>query len=701
MDFCGVLERQPPVVKSMATDLLNRLRNGEKTRAVFKPLENSLDDKFRSVALGESHSMIVSEDLSSGVCICLMIDGNEAALGWAANKICRINEVTGDVQVSEISRPLEAGDQDLPPIFFMVDDDQLVSLGVDKDLVPYVRSLRRPEDFYNFKGSLPVLVADALEFLAEGIPVPEVFELFKPAAPEGGHSMDLKEALRTDGSRAAFVVIEGEEELRSLMSEPLEKWRLFLHPRQRALVERDYSGPTRVLGGAGTGKTVVAMHRAKFLAGRLGKGERLLFTTFTRTLADDIRDNLKKICSPEEFRRIDVANLDALVAGYLKEHGYKYDIVFDNSKLGGLWRDAVINSDVGLDFPDSFYQDEWSTVAASQEAFTREDYLVASRLGRGVKLDRKKRLQVWSVFEAYQSLMRERRKKDVDSAMYECRLILEKKHRIPLYRSVVVDETQDFNTNALKLIRAMAGEEKENDLFLVGDSHQRIYKRKAVLSQCGINIRGRGSILRMNYRTTEETRKFAYAMLLGGSYDDLDGGAAGDDTCFSLTKGAPPVVRHFTQQGPELEFVAGEVKKLVDAGGRLKDVCLVARISKHLAPYKEALRKVGLSVYALESKKSDDRNKDGVRLATMHRVKGLEFAHVFVVSANNKLLPLQMVLPSEEDKVGYAEALTSEKCLLYVALTRAQKSAYVTSFGAQSAFLSGAAAEVEGEGGES
>ena len=94
----------------------------------------------------------------------------------------------------------------------------------------------------------------------------------------------------------------------------MEKWRVFLHPAQREIVNRTYSGAARVLGGAGTGKTVVAMHRAKHLAARLKDKERILFTTYTKNLASDIRDNLRKICSTEEQKRIDVINLDAWVA---------------------------------------------------------------------------------------------------------------------------------------------------------------------------------------------------------------------------------------------------------------------------------------------------------------------------------------------------------------------------------------------------
>lgn len=213
------------------------------------------------------------------------------------------------------------------------------------------------------------------------------------------------------------------------MSEPLEKWRVFLHPSQRKIVEKDYSGPVRVLGGAGTGKTVVAMHRAKWLSSQ-GKGkERILLTTFTANLAADIRTLFEK-SAPWRNNRIDVINLDAWVSQYLREHGYPNTIVYDNV-LDNVWEEAVALSGEDLGLPISFFSEEWAKVVAA-EAFTLEAYAKASRLGRGTRLDRKKRMQVWHVFEEYKNLLKERHIRDVDSALFRCRLLIEKE---ALFRS--------------------------------------------------------------------------------------------------------------------------------------------------------------------------------------------------------------------------------------------------------------------------
>ena len=183
------------------------------------------------------------------------------------------------------------------------------------------------------------------------------------------------------------------------MAEPLEKWRVFLHPTQRKIVKKNYKGSARVLGGAGTGKTVVAMHRAKYLASKLGDDERILFTTFTANLAEDIKSNLRKICSLDVLQKIEVINLDAWVMRFLSEVGFSARIEY-GEEIDKLWQRAVVDSLTELDFSWSFYKDEWNRVVIPQEALSLEKYVKAKRTGRGVRLDRKKRIEVWKVFDA-------------------------------------------------------------------------------------------------------------------------------------------------------------------------------------------------------------------------------------------------------------------------------------------------------------
>lgn len=282
--------------------------------------------------------------------------------------------------------------------------------------------------------------------------------------------------------------------------------------------------------------------------------------------------------------------------------------------------------------------------------------------------------------------MKENQIRDINTAMYESTKLLQAAGRKPRYVSIIVDEGQDFSGNAYRLIRALAGEEHPNDIFIVGDSHQRIYRNHPTLSKCGINVRGRGSILKINYRTTEEIRKHAFALLNGISFDDLDDGIDIGDKCQSLTYGEKPLIENFGNANDEFDFILSEVKKLKNNGIALADICVVARTKKLVDDYIALFTGAGIRSYAIKRNKVDDRGYDGLRVATMHRVKGLEFKYVFIAAVNNRIIPLPSAI-HKTDPVSEAESITSEKCLLYVAMTRAQKGVCITSYGKKSDFL--------------
>lgn len=350
------------------------------------------------------------------------------------------------------------------------------------------------------------------------------------------------------------------------------------------------------------------------------------------------------------------------------------------------WRDAIAIAGGDLNFVENFYKDEWVKVVQAQEVYDKVSYCKASRIGRGVRLDRKVRMQIWDVFDEYQNIMNEKLQRDVETAMYECRKILENKKLTGQYTSIIVDEGQDLSPSAYRLLRSLAGDEHRNDIFIVGDSHQRIYRNKAVLSKCGINVRGRSSYLRINYRTTEEIRKFAFGLLNGVSFDDLDDDYDNGKGCQSLTHGDKPEIKEFATPEEELDYLVSKIHELETAGVEQKNICIVARTHKLLDSYIAGLQRAGIKSFEIKANKTDDRTFEGVRIATMHRVKGLEFDYVFAVAVNKKVLPFGTRADFEDD-ISLEEFRTGEKCLLYVALTRARKSACVTCYGGLSELI--------------
>lgn len=686
MDFLSAFAVLPKKIQGKVTEFVNKFRNNPKAPGINYEKLGGIDDKIHSVRIDDAYRGIVVRQEETGVYLLLWVDHHDEAYAWAKRKRCEVNPQTGAVQVFDVQQVEEKIKKSVKLLFADVSDSDLIKLSLPEIQLPFVRSLETKEQFFEAEKVFPHDAFENLTWIVEGFPVNEVLEMVAENTASTVKPDSLATALETPESQKSFVIVDGEDELRRIMAEPLEKWRVFLHPSQRKVVQKNFSGPARVLGGAGTGKTVVAMHRAKYLASKLGDKDRILFSTFTANLANDIKENLRKICSVEEMRRIEVINFDALVSQYLREQGFSAVVKYGED-IQKLWSEAVAEASENLDFDVDFFEEEWNRVAIANEALTVEKYVKAPRVGRGTRLDRKKRLAIWKVFECYINLMRENHVRDANMAMYECSLLLQKNKKAK-YAHIVVDEAQDFSDNAFRLIRSFAGEERENDIFIVGDSHQRIYKNKPMLSRCGINIRGRSSYLKVNYRTTEEIRKYAFALLNGISFDDLDDSFDVGDKCRSLTHGTAPVIQNFKDFDNEFDYIINEIKRLNNEGEALSSICIVARTQKYVDMYSDALNAAGMKVYAIKRNKSDDRSNDGIRVATMHRVKGLEFKYVFVAAINNGVMPLKSAIKNT-DEISKQESLTSEKCLLYVAMTRAQKGAYITSYGKKSEFIEG------------
>ena len=450
-------------------------------------------------------------------------------------------------------------------------------------------------------------------------------------------------------------------------------------------MERRWNGPARVLGAAGTGKTVVAMHRARWLARNLPEPGRILFTTFTRNLAADIRHNLGAICKPDELDRIEVANLDRWVARFLRGRRYEFRIVFGRDP--DAWRRALDLKPPDPDLPDGFYGDEWEQVVQAHGVTTRDDYLRVPRVGRGSRLNRAARDRAWRVFDEYRTQLAERGLKEVDDAYRDAAVLLRDDPDALDYAAVIVDEGQDMGAQAYRLLRAIAPAGAD-DLFVVGDGHQRIYGRnRVVLGRCGIDIRGRSRKLRLNYRTTEETRRWAARLLVGRPIDDLDGGSDDDRGITSLTRGPEPLVRCFETRGEQSAFIVDYLKGVQAEEASLRGVCIVARTKRERDAVAAALDGHDLPHIALEAGAVDSAEAEGVRLATMHRVKGLEFDRVVMASINADLVPLSAAIDARGDAVERDSAETEERALVYVAATRAKKELLVLSFESPSRLL--------------
>jgi hypothetical protein len=697
LEFMEAYARIPRSQQKKVREFVGKFLTNPTSHAInYEPIHNTRDERVRTVRIDLSYRAIVLHPTRSDVYMLLWVDNHDEAMAWAQHKLFGVNPMTGALQVvdteqvtavteavkeeteAEAERPL--ADYNL---FETFSDEELRRVGVPRILLPAVRALSKADRLEKLEPYLPAEAYEALYWITNlGYSVDqalnEVSAGHKPATTVD--TEDLETALEHPDSQRRFKIVETKEELADMLDAPLEKWRIFLHPSQRDLVERHFNGPARVLGGAGTGKTVVAMHRARHLARHVFSqpDDRLLFITFTRTLAHNLSRNLDTLCGSERAR-IEVVHLHKWAMDYLHRQGIKVSIA-SNHELEQCWQEAI-QASAPVEFETAFYRAEWENVVKANRISKKGDYLRVPRRGQGSRLSRLQRTAVWDVFARYREKMEQLGKIEWNDVPALARQHLAKHGNNDLpYCAVIVDESQDLFPEELRLIRAIVPE-SANDLFLVGDAHQRIYSTvPVVMSQCGIEIRGRSRKLRINYRTTERIRRWSLGVLDGVTIDDLDGQADDHATYTSLRQGQSPIIKHFNTLAEERAYVIGEIERLVVMENVLPEsICVVARASRQIKNYTAGLQQAGIHHLYLTRDTNEDAG-EGVRLATMHRVKGLEFTHIFIVGVNEGTMPSRHVVAEDE------EALR-ERCLLHVAATRARDTLTITSYGRPSPFL--------------
>ncbi|MHB2020885.1 MAG: UvrD-helicase domain-containing protein [Candidatus Xenobia bacterium] len=686
-DFLVAFSKLPREQQKKVREFTEKFRLDPTAASInYEPLVNVKDKKVRSVRIGKEYRAIVLHPPEGDVYICVWVDHHDEAMDWARDRRFDINPVLGSLQVYQVKE--EAERQPAAPnidthLLAGVSDDDLRLAGVPDLLLPSVRALRFDTDLDALAPYLPREAADVLYLLAAGMTMAEALEEMA-RAPQPAPKVDtgdFQKALEHPESRRHFKVIETEKELAEILNAPLALWRIFLHPSQAKLVRMEAKGPVQVLGGAGTGKTVVLMHRARYLAAEVFKGpdDRILVTTFTRNLAADLRHQLQSLCGPE-FARLEIVNLHKWAVDFMRKQGVKFNIA-DKNAVRGCWDEAYAAAALESDFPIGLYKDEWKHVVQGGSITSRDEYLVAPRTGRGTSLVRRQRLQIWQVFEAYRTALQEKGKVEQADVIRETRLFVEKNPALLPYRAVLADEVQDFSLAELRLLRALV-QPGRNDLFVVGDAHQRIYGAKASLGKAGIEVRGRSRRLHVNYRTTEKIRNWAVALLTGVSVDDINDGVDTLKGYRSLRPGVVPEVRHFSTSADEASFVAGKLKEWLGEQVPAEEICVCAHTHSVLQNrVRRVLEQAGIPFVEVDADSDESNLGAGVRIATMHRMKGLEFPRVLLCAVEAGVLPYPLTDEQIGDTVSQQDHEVQEKSLLYVAATRARDELVVTGAG--------------------
>ncbi|MBM4091692.1 MAG: ATP-dependent helicase [Planctomycetes bacterium] len=633
--------------------------------------EGMADPKVRGAELPGGYRAIIIAPEKGDTYLLVYVDAHDKAYHWARNKRFEVHEMTGlfqifdaqEVQTVADDRRQRAAPTDGYPLSKLSDED-LFNAGVPKPLIAAVKAIHSDEALTALSDYLPPDCRDVLFGIAAGLTLDQAFEemlgvsqaVAAAAAPDSpGDFTKLDKATNFD-----LIQFRDEEELKSIFKGTLEEWRIFLHPYQRKLVEWQTNGPMNISGSAGTGKTVALMHRAVYLAKRLENAkDRVLVTTFTTNLSVTIKHQIQSL-SPSVADRIEVTNLHSLARTICSRSGWKGRIAEDED-IQLIWDDVWLDPDLGeLPMTKDELRKEYDLVIDPNGIDTEDAYLTTVRSGRP-RISRDQRRRAWPVFRAFQRGLKKRSLLTFEGAIHEARLAAEA-GKFQRFAHVLVDEVQDFSLEALRLIRAISpvGEGHHDPLCVVGDGHQRIYRTKVPLSRAGIDIRGRSRRLKINYRTSEQIRKFAQGILKGLEIDDLDGGTATTLADHSVFKGPEPMIERCKDRKAEAKAVVAWAQMLLkDYGLSTHELCVV--------PYKpeirSALSAADIPTYELKPREEDPgSNEPGVRMGTMKRIKGLEFRAVAMACAD-PTDPMNQL----------AEAEPRDRCERYVAATRARE----------------------------
>lgn len=659
-------------VKTTAFDLqLNPANPGMN----FHKLDKAKDKSFWSVRVSSDIRIIVHRSDSS-LLLCY-VDHHDKAYAWAERRKLETHPKTGAAQLVEIRETVQ---EILVPVyvhqkleavllFSGLSDDELLSYGVPPEWLADVKQATE-NSLLTLTDHLPAEAAEALLELATG---------GKPRIPD--FLADQKSPFDHPDAQRRFRVMADVEELQRALDCPWEKWTVFLHPEQRQLVERDYSGPARVSGSAGTGKTVVALHRAAVLV-RANPEARVLLTTFSDTLANALQSKLKWLLSnePRLAERIDVYSLEAIGLRLYKSRIGAVSVA-SREQIRSLI-DAASQVVGGHKFSPHFLLTEWEQVVDSWQLKEWEAYRDVARLGRKTRLPEAQRKVLWSIFERVQVELRALNLLTMSEVFTTLAAKVAENGKV-IFDHAIVDEAQDIGIAHLRFLAAI-GSGRPNALFFAGDLGQRIFQQPFSWKSLGVDVRGRSRTLRINYRTSHQIRLQA-DRLLGPTVTDVDGFTEDRSDTVSVFNGPQPTVHVLKTIHDEIESVANWLRARTQAGFLAHEFGVFVRSEAQVDRASQAVSAAGLPHKVLDE--HVDTESGYVSIGTMHLAKGLEFRAVVVMACDDEVIPLQERIETVGDDADLQEVYDTERQLLYVACTRARDELVVTSVEPASEFL--------------
>lgn len=698
------------VIAQTFTDALAKLTNDEQKQVKltvfdlqtnpenpglhYHRIDRSKDANFWSVRVNRDLRIIVHKMTSKTgtTTMVAFVAHHDDAYVWAERRRIDVHPRTGSVQIVEVrerfedkalSAPdlfLHAEAQDDRPALGGLKPDELMDIGVPQDWVDDLLTAGEGK-FLALCNHIPAEAAEKLlAYAADGI-LPEATAV---GMADASSSAPADDPYAHPDARRRFRVLENVEELERALAFPWEQWMLYLHPSQRQVVETDFSGPARVAGSAGTGKTVVALHRAARLL-REEPEARVLLTTFSRQLAAALKRKLWQLVEDETARRrTTILSFDDVAVQLFtlaKGHDPRLARISD---VDTAIKAALAEHDG--DFDARFVSSEWDHVIDAWMLDSLEAYETVPRIGRRQRLGRKQRERLWPVFASVRRALSAQNRltmamvKGAVAADYGMR---EKK----AFTHIVIDEAQDLGVADLRMFATISGASDES-LFFAGDLGQRIFQEPFSWKQLGIDVRGRSKTLKVNYRTSHQIRASADRLLpsVMRDVDDVEDERHGTVSIFNGP--APQITVHDSEEA-ESSACCEILKRWVEGGIAPGEIGIFFRSETQVGATRRIVEAAGLKT--LDLMRSGESNftfhPDQISIGTMHQAKGLEFRAVAIVGCNDDVLPLESRVEGARDIDELEAIIGTERHLLYVAATRAREELTVSAVEPASEFL--------------
>lgn len=671
--------QEQKVVKAKAFDIqLNISGNSNQ----FHRLDRAKDSNFWSVRVNSDIRIIAHK---SGKSVMLTyVDHHDDAYKWAANRVIRKHPRTGAAQIIEIkeaTNPVSTSDNaphttENDKLFIELDSDLLALIGVPEEFVAQVQACDEAM-FFELTEKLPAEASEKLiEYAAGGISKEDLAQ-----APIFIQDTNKDDELGLDHPEAArrFALVTDEAALHAALDFPWHKWTVFLHPDQKRFTELSYKGSARVSGSAGTGKTIVALHRAVYLH-KQNPEKNILLCTFTKTLASALKQKLEVLLAKDEaaFEKITVMHLEGVAFAHLKRNGRQPNIISKTQLLNFLRRSA--QSVQITNYENGFLLSEWENVIDDWGIETLEDYTNLSRVGRKSKLGTNQRKDLWRIFDETKQLLKSRNLTTWSHIFRELSLTNDPSAQ---YDHVIIDEAQDISSAELSFLARHYGD-KPNGLFFAGDIGQRIFRAPFSWSSLGVDVRGKSNILKVNYRTSQQIRAKA-DLLLPKEIKDGDNQSEDRSGTVSVFSGEVPKISLSDDEAGEAKIVSDWIKEQVDQGIAPTEIGVFVRTEHQYKRALSAIKDSGNTGVVLNYKLDGDDSS--INYGTMHLAKGLEFRSVAVMACDDDILPLRERVKLFTEEVDIEEVERTERQLLYVAFTRARESLLVTGVGVGSKYL--------------